>query len=49
MSRSRSRYIDIKYLDTRENIKRHKGSIEHIGTKLMIEDPMTKSLSVKKV
>jgi hypothetical protein len=30
-----------------DNIKRHKWSIEHISTKLMIADPMTKSLPVK--
>jgi hypothetical protein len=33
----------------RGNIKRHKGSIEHISTELMIANPMTKSLPVKKV
>jgi hypothetical protein len=36
-------------ISVRENIKKHKGSIEHISIELMIADPMTKSLPVKKV
>jgi hypothetical protein len=46
-SRSRNKGIDIKYLNMRENIKRHEVSIEHLSTELMIVDPMTKSLPVK--
>jgi hypothetical protein len=45
---SRSKYIDIKYLSVRENIKIHEVSIEHISTELMITDPLTKNLPVKK-
>jgi hypothetical protein len=48
-SRNKSKYIDIKYLNTRDNTKKHKVSIEHISPELMIADPMTKSLQVKKV
>jgi hypothetical protein len=31
-SGSRSKYIDIKYLSVRDNIKRHEVFIEHIST-----------------
>ena len=46
VSRRRYKYIDIKYLSMRENIKRHEVSIEFLSAELMIEDPMTKSLPV---
>ena len=46
-SGSRSKHIDIKYLKFRENVKKQKVSIEHISTKLMIADPMTKDLPTK--
>jgi hypothetical protein len=46
-SESRSKHIDIKYLRVRENIKRNEVFIEHIRTKLMIADPMTKGLPIK--
>jgi hypothetical protein len=49
MSRSISKYIDIKYLNTRDHIKNHKVFIEHISTELMIVNVMTNSLPVKKV
>jgi hypothetical protein len=46
-SGSRSKHIDIKYLQVRENIKRNEVFIEHINTELMIADFMTKGLPVK--
>jgi hypothetical protein len=46
-SRSRSKHINIKYLQVRENIKRNEVFIEHISIKLMIVDPITKGLPVK--
>jgi hypothetical protein len=46
-SGSRSKYIDIKYLRVRENIKMNEVLIEHISIELMIANPMTKDLSVK--
>ena len=41
---SRSKHIDIKYLVVRENVRESKIIIEHIGTLLMVADPMTKGL-----
>ena len=46
-SGSQSKHIEIKYLKVRENVKKQKVSIEHISTKLMIIDPMTKGLPTK--
>ena len=46
-SGSQSKHIKIKYLKVRENVKKQKVSIEHISTKLMIANPMTKGLSTK--
>ena len=46
-SGSQSKHIKIKYLKVRENVKKQKVSIEHISTKLMIADPMTKGLPTK--
>jgi hypothetical protein len=46
-SGSRSKYIDIKYLSVRDNIKRHEVFIEHISIESMVADPMTKGLQVK--
>ena len=46
-SGSQSKHIEIKYLKVRENVKKQKVSIEHISTKLMIVDPMTKGLPTK--
>ena len=43
-SGSRSKHIDIKYLAIRERVKDNKVVIEHIGTELMIDDPLTKSI-----
>ena len=46
-SGSRSKHIDIKYLVVRENVRENKIIIEHIGTLLMVADPMTKGLPPK--
>ena len=46
-SGSRSKHIDIKYLVVRENVRESKIIIEHIGTLLMVADPMTKGLPPK--
>ncbi|RVW82677.1 Retrovirus-related Pol polyprotein from transposon TNT 1-94 [Vitis vinifera] len=43
-SGSRSKHIDIKYLAIRERVKEKKVVIEHISTKLMIVDPLTKGM-----
>ena len=43
-SGSQSKYIDIKYLAIRERVKENKVVIEHISTKLMIVDPLTKGM-----
>uniref|UniRef100_A0A2N9I6P9 CCHC-type domain-containing protein n=1 Tax=Fagus sylvatica TaxID=28930 RepID=A0A2N9I6P9_FAGSY len=43
-SGSRSKHIDIKYLAIRERIKEKKVVIEHVSTKLMIADPLTKGM-----
>ena len=44
---SRSKHIDIKYLAIRERVKEKKVVIEHISTKLMIVDPLTKGMPPK--
>ena len=41
---SQSKHINIKYLAIRERVKDKKVVIEHISTKLMIADPMTKGM-----
>ena len=46
-SGSRSKHIDIKYLVVRENVRESKIIIKHIGTLLMVADPMTKGLPPK--
>ena len=46
-SGSRSKHIDIKYLAIRERVKEMKVVIEHISTKLMIVDPLTKGMPPK--
>ena len=43
-SGSRSKHIDIKYLAIRERVKDKKIIIEHVSTRLMIVDPLTKGL-----
>ncbi|KAJ8768820.1 hypothetical protein K2173_023724 [Erythroxylum novogranatense] len=42
-----AKHIDLKYLSVKEEVQKHKVSIEHIGTDLMIEDPLTKGLAPK--
>ena len=43
-SGSRSKHIDIKYLAIREHVKEKKVVIEQVSIKLMLADPLTKSL-----
>ena len=43
---SQNKHINTKYFIVREKVNEHKVFIKHIGTKLMIADPMTKALSV---
>ncbi|KAL0378762.1 UNVERIFIED_CONTAM: Secreted RxLR effector protein [Sesamum radiatum] len=44
---SRSKHIDIKHLAIRERVKEEKVIIEHISTKLMLADPLTKGMPPK--
>ncbi|XP_042983339.1 secreted RxLR effector protein 161-like [Carya illinoinensis] len=44
-SESRSKHINIKYLAIRERVKEKKVVIEHVGTELMIADPLIKGMS----
>ena len=44
---SRSKHIDIKYLAIRERVKENKVVIEHISTKLMIANPLTKGMLLR--
>lgn len=46
-SGSRSKHIDIKYLAITEHVKEQKVDIEHVNTKLMIVDPLTKGMPPK--
>ena len=39
--------MNIKYLSIKEEVHKHKVLIEHIGTNLMIADPLTKGLPPK--
>ena len=48
-SGSRSKHINIKYLAIRERVKEKKVVIEHVNTKLMIIDPLTKGMPPFKV
>ena len=47
-SESLSKHINIKYLAIKEHIKEKKVVIEHINTKLMIVDPLTKDMLLMK-
>ena len=47
-SGSRSKHINIKYLAIRECVKDKTVVIEHVSTKLMIDDPLTKGMSLSK-
>ncbi len=39
--------MDIKYLSVKEEVQNRRVEIVHIGTKLMIADPLTKGLVPK--
>ena len=43
-STSRSKHMYIKYLAIREHVKEKQVVIEHIGTELMIADPLAKGM-----
>ena len=43
-SSSRNKHINIKYLTIRERVKEKIVVIEHVSTKLMIANPLTKSM-----
>ena len=42
-----AKHMDLKKLSVKEEVKKHKASIEHIGTYMMIADPLTKGLLPK--
>ena len=42
-----AKHMDLKYLSVKEEVQNHRVSIEHIGTELMIADPLTKGLPPK--
>ena len=42
-----AKYVDLKYLSIKKEVQKHKVLIEHIGTNLMIADPLTKGLPPK--
>ena len=46
-SGSRSKHIDIKYLALKEWVKANQVVIEHISTKEMLADPLTKGMHPK--
>ena len=46
-SGSRSKHIDIKYLALKERVKANQVVIEHISTKEMLADPLTKGMHPK--
>ena len=46
-SGSRSKHIDIKYLALNERVKANQVVIEHISTKEMLADPLTKGMHPK--
>jgi hypothetical protein len=39
-----SKHIDLRYLIMRERVPNHTINLEHIGTKEMLTDPLTKGL-----
>jgi hypothetical protein len=47
MSSTKSKFIDIKYLVVKERVQEKQLMIEHIGTDLMLADPLTKGLTPK--
>ncbi|KAA0056358.1 Retrovirus-related Pol polyprotein from transposon TNT 1-94 [Cucumis melo var. makuwa] len=42
-----AKHMELKYFAVKEEVQKKKVSIEHISTKLMIADPLTKGLSPK--
>ena len=42
-----AKHMDLKYLSVKEEVQNQRVSIEHIGTDLMIADPLTKGLPPK--
>ncbi|XP_052736599.1 secreted RxLR effector protein 161-like [Vigna angularis] len=42
-----AKHMDLKYLSIKEEVQKHRVLIEHIGTDLMIADPLTKGLPPK--
>jgi hypothetical protein len=42
-----AKHMDSKFLSLKEEVQKRKMSIEHIGTKLMVVDPLTKGLPPK--
>ncbi|XP_049349794.1 secreted RxLR effector protein 161-like [Solanum verrucosum] len=44
-----AKHMELKYFSVKEEVHKHKVTIEHISTKLMIDDPLTKGLPPKTV
>ena len=42
-----AKHMEIKYFAVKEEVQKQRVSIEHISTKLMVADPLTKGLSPK--
>jgi hypothetical protein len=42
-----AKHMNLKFLSVKEEVQKRKVSIEHIGTELMVADPLTKSLPPK--
>ena len=42
-----AKHMELKYFTVKEEVQKHKVSIEHISTDLMIGDPLTKGLPPK--
>ena len=45
---NRSKHIDIKYLAIRKRVQEQKVAIEHITIELMVADPLTKGMPIRK-
>ena len=42
-----AKHMELKYFAVKEEVQKHRVSIEHITTDLMIDDPLTKGLPPK--
>ena len=42
-----AKHMDLKFLTVKEEVQNRRVSIQHIGTELMIADPLTKGLPPK--